>query len=52
MEKYFNRSIRHSEQGIQYCSNEYVRLLEDHNTAISMTENGDPLENALAVPVY
>ncbi|MHC0441741.1 transposase [Flavobacterium sp. 3-210] len=40
--------IHHSDRGTQYCSNEYVRLLEANNIGISMTENGDPLENAIA----
>ncbi|OMQ12892.1 IS3 family transposase [[Flexibacter] sp. ATCC 35103] len=40
--------IHHSDRGTQYCSNEYVRLLEVNNIGISMTENGDPLENAIA----
>lgn len=40
--------IHHSDRGIQYCCNDYVRVLEKHNIAISMTENGDPYENALA----
>jgi len=38
----------HSDRGIQYCSNSYVKLLQDYNLKISMTENGDPLENAIA----
>ena len=38
----------HSDRGIQYCSKEYVKLLQDYNIKISMTENGDPLENAIA----
>lgn len=38
----------HSGRGIQYCSKEYVKLLQDYNIQISMTENGDPLENAIA----
>ena len=38
----------HSDRGTQYCSNEYVTLLENNNIGISMTENGDPLENAIA----
>ena len=38
----------HSDRGIQYCSREYVKLLQDNNIQISMTENGDPLENAIA----
>ena len=40
--------MHHSDRGIQYCSNEYVNLLQQHNALISMTQNGDPLENAIA----
>lgn len=40
--------IHHSDRGSQYCSNEYVKLLEKSKIGISMTENGDPLENAIA----
>jgi len=40
--------IHHSDRGIQYCSHAYVKLLQDYNIKISMTESGDPLENALA----
>lgn len=40
--------IHHSDRGIQYCSNNYVKLLQEYNVQISMTENGDPLENAVA----
>jgi putative transposase len=40
--------IHHSDRGTQYCSNEYIKLLENNNIGISMTENGDPLENAIA----
>ncbi len=38
----------HSDRGIQYCSQQYVKLLQDYGIQISMTENGDPLENAMA----
>ena len=38
----------HSDRGLQYCSHAYVKLLQDNNITISMTENGDPLENAVA----
>ena len=38
----------HSDRGIQYCSTKYVKLLQDKGIKISMTENGDPLENAIA----
>lgn len=40
--------IHHSDRGTQYCSNEYIKLLEANNIGISMTEKGDPLENAIA----
>lgn len=40
--------IHHSDRGLQYCSGEYVKLSNDHEISISMTENGDPYENALA----
>lgn len=40
--------IHHSDRGSQYCSFKYVNLLQDYNIKISMTETGDPLENAVA----
>lgn len=40
--------IHHSDRGSQYCCQAYVKLLQDRNVQISMTENGDPLENAIA----
>ena len=40
--------IHHSDRGVQYCCGDYVKILEDKNVKISMTENGDPLENAIA----
>jgi putative transposase len=40
--------LHHSDRGLQYCSNEYVSLLQQHNALISMTQSGDPLENAIA----
>jgi len=40
--------IHHSDRGIQYCCKEYVDMLKRHQIRISMTENGDPYENALA----
>ena len=38
----------HSDRGSQYCCKDYVALLEREHIAISMTERGDPYENALA----
>jgi putative transposase len=40
--------IHHSDRGLQYCSKDYIELLRAHNVEISMTENGDPYENAIA----
>jgi transposase InsO family protein len=40
--------IHHSDHGIQYCSTDYVNILLQHNAMISMTDKGDPLENAIA----
>lgn len=43
-----NNLIHHSDRGLQYCSSKYVKLLQDYGIGISMTEHGDPLENAIA----
>jgi transposase InsO family protein len=40
--------IHHSDRGLQYCSSLYTECLKANNIAISMTENGDPYENAVA----
>lgn len=40
--------IHHSDRGLQYCSAEYINCLNDHQITISMTQNGDPYENAVA----
>lgn len=40
--------IHHSDRGVQYCCADYVNVLEKKAIKISMTENGDPLENAIA----
>ena len=40
--------IHHSDRGIQYCCNEYVRMIEYFGIQLSMTEKGDPYENAIA----
>lgn len=40
--------IHHSDRGAQYCSSVYVKALKKNNIGISMTEKGDPLENAIA----
>jgi putative transposase len=40
--------IHHSDRGLQYCSKEYIELLKKHRIRISMTEQSDPYENAMA----
>lgn len=40
--------IHHSDRGLQYCSKLYTDCLKENGIAISMTENGDPYENAIA----
>ena len=40
--------IHHSDRGIQYASSEYVDLLNRNHISISMTETGDPKDNAQA----
>lgn len=42
------RLIHHSDRGSQYCCADYVGILEKQYIKISMTQSGDPLENALA----
>jgi transposase InsO family protein len=44
----FQQLIHHSDRGVQYCSSSYVNLLKKKNISISMTQSGDPLENAMA----
>ena len=46
--KSFKGLIHHSDRGIQYCSTEYTNLLQKNNCMISMTQNSDPYENAIA----
>ena len=40
--------IHHSDRGCQYCCHEYVDLLNEHNIAISMTEDNHCAENSHA----
>jgi transposase InsO family protein len=47
--QYKNSSlIHHSDRGLQYCSKLYTSCLIQNGITISMTENGDPYENAIA----
>jgi len=43
-----SRLIHHSDRGIQYCCEEYIKLLECNNIQISMSSRGNPYENAVA----
>lgn len=47
-EKITKELIHHSDRGVQYCCTDYVNYLKGSNIQISMTENGDPYENAVA----
>lgn len=40
--------IHHSDRGIQYCCDDYTTMLNFNKINISMTQNGDPYENAVA----
>jgi len=40
--------IHHSDRGSQYCSDDYTGMLKENKILISMTENSDPYENAVA----
>jgi len=40
--------IHHSDRGVQYCSSQYINILQKNHIQISMTQSGDPLENAIA----
>ncbi len=40
--------IHHSDRGCQYASREYVRILNEYGIRISMTETGNPKDNAQA----
>lgn len=42
------RLIHHSDRGSQYCCTDYVGILDKKFIKISMTQSGDPLENAIA----
>ena len=38
--------IHHSDQGFQYCSIQYVKILKDNGIEISMSEKANPYDNA------
>jgi len=38
----------HSDRGVQYCCDDYVRMLREHHITISMCEDYNPTDNAIA----
>jgi putative transposase len=40
--------IHHSDQGVQYASQDYINCLNEHNIKISMSRKGNPYDNAFA----
>lgn len=44
--------IHHSDRGVQYCCHAYVKALQKNGILISMTQTGDPLENAVAERIH
>ena len=47
--KYPNKElIHHSDRGLQYCNPNYTLFAQENNLKISMTEQYDPYENAIA----
>ncbi|MBP2241486.1 putative transposase [Cytobacillus eiseniae] len=38
--------IHHSDRGSQYCSNDYIDVLNENKMQISMSKKGDPYDNA------
>jgi len=40
--------IHHSDRGVQYCCSGYVECLQSAGVRISMSEKGDPYQNAIA----
>jgi len=47
-EKDLSGLIHHSDRGIQYCCPQYVNRLKEHSISISMTEDYNPTDNAIA----
>jgi len=43
-----NGLIHHSDRGVQYCCSDYVDMLKSCEINISMTQSGDPRDNAIA----
>lgn len=37
--------IHHSDQGVQYCNQEYIEILKENSIKISMSDKGNPYQN-------
>lgn len=46
--KDLNGLIHHSDRGVQYACYSYISRLKEHHIKISMTESGNPKDNAVA----
>ena len=44
----YKNCIHHSDRGIQYCCDLYTKKLGDNGIVISMTEDSEPTDNAIA----
>ena len=42
------KPMHHSDRGIQYCCEAYVKMLQENDIRISMTQTGSPYDNAIA----
>lgn len=47
-EDFADKLIHHSDRGCQYASSDYIEQLTKHNVTPSMTECGNPKDNAMA----
>jgi len=45
-EDLWGKLIHHSDQGVQYASDQYIKRLEEHGIQISMSRKGNPYDNA------
>ena len=41
-------SIHHSDRGVQYGADDYIKILKEHSFTISMSRKGNPYDNAQA----
>lgn len=40
--------VHHSDRGVQYCCDDYISVLQEYEISISMTEDYNPTDNAIA----